>query len=422
MDKKGCLFRRKKKNGELCAIWQMKYRVWDSRSDKWGRYKYESTGTRNERKAAAQLTQRVEREERRRLGLEPAESEIRMETAVTKYLDETHVFDREWPTRNRKGVHPVLEREVQGTPWWIRRLDFANDALRHFGDRIVAELAQPGCMQAFDKWLTTDGGRQAKGVGQSTRHKVHTWFRTFCNWCRVRGYMRLDPYDLGDGFQIPPEQVTRQDAIVPVEDAEVFWTAYRKLGLKARVRVGLVLFTGARRGETETIRVSDVSPRFRTVRRQIWKGRNNGTPREKVVQIPQVLIDDIEAWVKKAGLQAAEPLLPMRCDAGRRFLEKWGTSLRGLRRTVLTRLDERGQRLSVIQQVAGHAKLSTTQKYLGVGEQAVNDALASLPWPVDADEGGDPVPTEMPTRRTTRPRHSATLGDTEDREHAENDG
>ncbi|MEQ8272348.1 MAG: tyrosine-type recombinase/integrase [Deltaproteobacteria bacterium] len=382
--------------GKESPVWQLRYRVWDAREGAWGKEKFESAKTANRREAESLLRERELREERRRLGIEPTSASSTLGDALTGFLDETQAWDAAVPERNRVGHHPVLGIEVRGTGWWIRTLDFAGDVLRHFGDGDVTMLAGRDTVAGFDRFLVREGGARGRGVGASTRHKVLTWLRRFCRWCVVRGYLPSNPVE---DYAIPREQVQRRDRIVEEGEQRDFWTAYGKLSLKARARVGLVLFTGARAGEIDTILAGDVSPERRTVRRRLWKCSRADGPREVVVKIPAELMETVVAWIEAAKLEPSDRLFPVRCQAGVKFLRRWGTSMRGLRRTVLTRMQDAGTPLRVIQEAAGHAKLDTTQRYLGVGETAVNTALSRLSW--DAT---------CATESATDPGHQVTTG------------
>jgi integrase len=166
--------------------------------------------------------------------------------------------------------------------------------------------------------------------------------------------------------------------VIDKSERERFWAEYRELPIKARARLGLVMFTGARAGEVDAILVSDISFETGTVRRRIFK--KAGGAQERVVHVPQSLLDDLRAWIDKAELGADSTLFKPNCQAGVKFLRRWRTSMRGLRRTVLTRLQDGGASLRVIQQVAGHSNLATTQRYLNVGDAAVQEALSSVSW------------------------------------------
>jgi integrase len=130
----------------------------------------------------------------------------------------------------------------------------------------------------------------------------------------------------------------------------------------------------------ETIRVSDVAPQFGSVGRRLWKKSPGDSPKLFAVRVPPHLMAVLKEWIETQALGPDDRILPIRCQAGGKFLRRWSTSLRGLRRTVLTRLHDSGVPIGVIMETAGQAQLNTTQRYLGVGEPAVNDALSSLPW------------------------------------------
>ena len=372
----GQVFKRKESK-----YWQIRYRVWDSVKMSWGRRKVESTGVMHKREAEAILFEREQREERRRAGLEVVLLNVTLDDALTAFVDENKKWDAVVPTRNRRGTHPVTGDEVHGTAWWVRTLDFARDVRRFFAEDGLKQLSDAKHLAAFDRWLKLSGGAEQNGVGQSTRHKVHTWCRRFVRWCVQRGYLSNSGYEGAGGFTVPKELAKKKERVITTQEYELFWREYQKLPLKARVRVGLAMFTGARAGEIDTIRVSDVAVAFATVRRRIWKGRSDGECVESVVSVPQSLIADIEAWIQQQHLRGDDLLLPIRCQAGNKFLSRWRTSARGIRRTVLSRLHEANVPLRVIQEVAGHGKLSTTQKYLEVDEAMVSGALLHhLDW------------------------------------------
>lgn len=390
----GRVFRRKGSK-----LWQLRYRTWDPRQGRWGAYRDESSRTQNRREAEALLLAREEREEARRRGLVPAHTDVTLSMAVTEFLDNTQVMDDFVPERNRAAVHPVLGIEVRGSAWWIRTLDFASDLVSFFPESCTDVLADSVRLRAFDSWLAREGGRRRSGLAQSSRHKVLTWVRRLAVWCVEQGYLLKTGFDGSSAFKIPPEVTQSQARALGVKDTDRFWTEFGSLTLKAKVRVGLVMFTGARSGEVETIRASDVSSEFGTVRRRIWKAGRGGGVRDKVVRVPSDFIVVLSNWISAQRLRPDDILLPIRCQAGNRFLKRWKTSARGIRRTVLTRLHEAHVPLRVIQEVAGHRKLATTQKYLEVGQDDASQALEKVCWP--AGSSATKSATDRPHQTTT---------------------
>lgn len=372
----GSLFQRKL-GGSTSPVWQMRYRVRDGRASKWGAIKYESTHTVNRREAESLLRERELLEERKRVGVELAIEAVSLGKAISEFLDSTQVFDREVPERNRRTVHPVLGIVVKGTSWWTRTVELAGEVLRRFGADTLLSTIGASRVSAFDRWLDASGGAEGRGVGASTRRKVLTWSRRFGRWAIERGYLAEDPFV---GFGMPKEIVKKRDRILDASEVAAFWSEYEALPREARVRVGLVLFTGARAGETDTITVADISASRLTVRRRLWKKSRGDSPTEAIVKVPAELVAVLSEHIAANALSPNDRLLPIRCQAGGKFLRRWATSMRGLRRTVLTRLQDAGVSLRVIQEAAGHAKLDTTQRYLGIGASAVSDALGALDW------------------------------------------
>lgn len=312
----GSVFRRHKD-----GPWYLKYRAWDAVQQKWGDYKRVSSESCDEKTARTKLREIEAREEQRKAGvLVPSSASIA--SAIDEFLSETQVWDSTVPERNRRGVHPADGREVAGKSWWIRKLDFARDAIRFFErDQDVKVLGAPGHLIRFEAWLAKEGGAKGSGVDQSTRHKVMVWLRSFARWCVARGYLPGDPFV---GFKMPGERVDERARVLSKTDEARFWEEYDELSLMAKVRVGLVLATGGRAGEIETIRVKDVGDA--SITRQVWK-RSGVT--SVTTEAPAGLMRLIRAWVEARGLTAQDRLLPIRSEAGRSFLRRWRTSLRG---------------------------------------------------------------------------------------------
>ena len=393
----GRVFRRNRS-----AQWQVRYRCWDAINKKWGGYKDESSRTRNKREAEALLFEREEREERKRRGLELSSSEMELTAAVTAFLDFTQSFDEVVPERNRTTEHPVLGVRVEGTPWWIRTLDFSSDVVRFFGKGSVDRVGDVDELRRFDVWLRKEGGRRMTGLSQSSRHKVFTWLRRFAGWCVDRGYLPRDPFKGTSAFQIPREVACKKARILSRSEEDAFWLEYEKLALKAKVRVGLIMFTGARSGEVDTLRAADIDPGSNSVCRRIWKGSKGGAFVEQAVRVPEALMEVLLAWIEENRFGPDDLLLPMRCQAGNKFLRRWRTSARGLRRTVLTRLHSANVPLRVIQEAAGHSKLSTTQKYLGVSSGAVSEAISEhVTWGRRSYPSATKSATDLPHQLTT---------------------
>lgn len=370
----GFLFQRRRAGGKSSPIWSARYRPWDPRARDWGRQREVSLKTRNKKEAERRLAEIEDREQRRSRGLEACVvDDAKLSSALTEFLDSTHVVD-DLTDRNRRVVHPLLGIEVMGTAWWIRTLDFARDVARFLGpDRAVHTLTSDD-FAGFDRWLGAHGGAHAKGVGRSTRFKVLHWFRRFLRWCVRQCYLAAD---ISSDYKIPAERAERKARALAPQEVDQFWSEYERLSAKGRVRVGLALELGARAGEVETVRVCDVDPEQCAVTRRIWKGSNVDAVTARVSQqLMQLLMD----WIASNGLSGEDRLLPIRCQTGAKFLRRWGTSMRGLRRTVLTRLQDNHVPLRVIQEVAAHTKLTTTARYLDVAGQDVSEAIRHV-WP-----------------------------------------
>jgi integrase len=152
----------------------------------------------------------------------------------------------------------------------------------------------------------------------------------------------------------------------------------------------LIAHTSVRRSEAITLKWDQVDFSKREISFYSLKG---GVHRRKVIPMTSALN---ELLLKKWNQQSArrtnsklvflnEHLLPIKpvtfssavCKLGRRSGVK-NAGIQILRRTLLTEMSENNQSGSVIQRVAGHSSLITTQKYLHHSNDVLRSALESV--------------------------------------------
>jgi integrase/recombinase XerC len=181
----------------------------------------------------------------------------------------------------------------------------------------------------------------------------------------------------------PPKQRPRLPRPLAVDDCRALVEADRETGdlrLRDRALVELLYGAGLRVGEALALDVRDVDLLAREVR-VLGKGR-----KERVVPLPQAARMALGAWLaarRRPGYQA-EPLFPRvardgtprRLDARsvRRLLGRRARAAgvadrvhpHRLRHSYATHLLDMGADLRSIQELLGHASLSTTQRYTAV--------------------------------------------------------
>ena len=171
----------------------------------------------------------------------------------------------------------------------------------------------------------------------------------------------------------------------------------RPLGRRDRAILELFYASGLRLSELVGLDVDDVNLGSRTVR-VMGKGR-----KERLVPFNRTAEESIRAWLKDwEGLVAARPVAVLRTRGrkggealflnyqGRRLSTRsvdrlvrkyvaqcstrFGISPHALRHSFATHLLERGADLRAIQELLGHARLSTTQRYTHVNAAQLIDA------------------------------------------------
>lgn len=266
----------------------------------------------------------------------------------------------------------------------------------HVGSRI-----DPAAIDAdhVRGWLASLNRRRSA----ATRGRKLASVRSFFRWL-VREGMRADdptaglpmpklekrlprPLSVDDCAQLA--SVERRPSRRSAPDGGARARADQWLALRDRALVELLYGTGIRIGELVALDVRDLELRAREVR-VLGKGA-----KERIVPIPERAREALSAWLavrRHAGV-LAEPLFislrprregsPRRLAAreARRVLDERarGADLREhvhphrLRHSYATHLLDMGADLREIQELLGHASLSTTQKYTAVSIEHLRD-------------------------------------------------
>jgi integrase/recombinase XerC len=228
--------------------------------------------------------------------------------------------------------------------------------------------------------------------------------RSFFRWLIREGVIREDPTA---GLPMPKlekrlprplsvddcEQLITNDRRVSLQPAPEGGDRERRsrwMTLRDRALVELLYGTGIRIGELVALDVRDLELRVREVR-VMGKGG-----KERIVPIPEQARRALGAWLevrRHAGVMS-EPLFislrPRREEGPRRLAAREARRILGeravradldqhvhphrLRHSYATHLLDMGADLREIQELLGHASLSTTQKYTAVSIEHLRDA------------------------------------------------
>ena len=211
-----------------------------------------------------------------------------------------------------------------------------------------------------------------KGLNKTTVSRRLSSVRSFFKFLYREGYMKSNPAKLVSSPRLPkllPKYLSVDDAFSLVEKPEGIGFA----PARDRAILELLYSSGLRVGELAGLNVEDIN-----VREALVKARGKGK-KERIVPIGSKALDAIKTYlVERILLKSKEKAV---------FLNRLGTRLtdRGVRRIVVkyaraiaingsigphtlrhsfaSHLLQGGADLRVIQELLGHASLSTTQKY-----------------------------------------------------------
>jgi integrase/recombinase XerC len=248
------------------------------------------------------------------------------------------------------------------------------DHLARLGGRSPADID----LAVLRGWL---GVQRANGAARATMARRSAALRTFTAWAHATGRTAADP-----GRQLASPRARRTlPAVLRVDEAERLVTAEpdpdapEPVRLRDRLVVELLYAAGIRVSELAGLDVDDVD-RSRRVLRVLGKGN-----KQRTVPYGVAAEEALDAWLRRGRPELATEasgralLLGVR---GRRIDPRTVRGIvhrqaaavpgapdlgpHGLRHSAATHLLEGGADLRSVQEVLGHASLSTTQIYTHV--------------------------------------------------------
>jgi integrase/recombinase XerC len=226
----------------------------------------------------------------------------------------------------------------------------------------------------------------ARGNSRASAARKLTAVRTFCRHLRREGLITDDPSALVGSprleHKLPAHlEISEMDTLLSMPDTST------PLGRRDRAILELFYASGLRLSELVGLDLDDLNLSSRMVR-VLGKGR-----KERIVPFNHATEDALRAWLPDRAQFARQPstLKPSAARQGRRreplFVNyrgsrlstrsvdrlvkryvamcstRFGISPHALRHSFATHLLERGADLRAIQELLGHARLSTTQRY-----------------------------------------------------------
>jgi len=253
-----------------------------------------------------------------------------------------------------------------------------------FGDTPLADLTGE-MLTALDAELAADG------LKASTRQKVHIVFRSVVRLAVGAGMLAAVP-----AFPRIPRVGRKMVRPFHRDDLDAILA---KTPPQTRLAFALAAFAGLRAGEVRGLRWSDLDLKGNTltVRRALTRGEET-TPKsgdQRVIPIAaplRLLLDAAEAnraspWAPVAvtayGKLWGESGLNQSFKRAQQRAGRSGLCFHDLRHFFVTELFRKGVGAPAVQRLAGHAELSTTQRYADMTANDLRAAIALLGngWP-----------------------------------------
>ena len=229
----------------------------------------------------------------------------------------------------------------------------------------------------------------------ATANKMLAALRRVLKECWQLGLMTVEEYQRAASVKVIKADTLPKGRALTLAEVTALLTACAHdstpAGIRDAAMIALMASSGPRRSEVAALKVADYEPSDGCV--TIRNGKGHKDRRVYVSGGAKVALDD---WMVLRGHEpGALFTATTRADLEamtdqavlvilKRRAKEAGVapfSPHDLRRTMITRLLENGADLLHVQQLAGHADVSTTQRYDRRGEQSKKDAAAKLQLP-----------------------------------------
>ena len=239
------------------------------------------------------------------------------------------------------------------------------------------------CLKAYETWLAGEAISQDSAQGFLNFLKQKN-----CSWATVQSYYHaLKPFlkYMGIEFHIKFKKrkhlptyhsIGQVQAILGI--AQNRTDKWGKLTERDSLIILTFAYTGIRRQELLDLCVRDINFHTRMVR---VKGKGD---KERVIPIADCLYEKLQHYTK--GMQDGDRLFPIRPRRLWKIVAKYSRAAgvdnfhpHSFRHYFATQLVEAGINLKTVQELLGHADISTTAIYLDVIPKHLTDAVKHLP-------------------------------------------
>ncbi|MDW8305373.1 MAG: site-specific integrase [Acidobacteriota bacterium] len=142
-----------------------------------------------------------------------------------------------------------------------------------------------------------------------------------------------------------------------------------------RVMVILALEAGLRLGELQKMQWQDIDFKNRLI---LVRAENSKNSKQRIIPMSQRVFDTLQEWRKlsKGAKVFTQKHIKRSFLKAKQKINREDLRFHDLRHVFATSLNRKGASLAVIQQLLGHADISTTQIYLNVSVKDLKDAIS----------------------------------------------
>lgn len=252
-------------------------------------------------------------------------------------------------------------------------------------DATMADLTEAAVRRYREE--LADNDKSASTIGNHL-----SVIRSFCRWAMIEGLRSDDPtwrQRWPAKIEEDPEALTQDelDTLLNTiskplaQDDETVW--YWKRNRRA---ILTMLYTGLRLSEIATLRYKDVQLRERRIAVIGGKGgKNRSVPIHSELLKILLEVPESERTSGRGVIGQRESGLPLTPKSFANLFDIWlpryGIEIHAhqLRHTFATQLLHNGANLKQIQELLGHERLDTTQRYLRLDESHRREAIERLP-------------------------------------------